>query len=115
MEHGNPADTAEAGLRQLDGYLYWQAEHDTARHEAAALCDRLPWLTTAEREDLEREYTRTRAEASRTMTRRVAVRCVELREEYEARYRLLRRRVVAAATGVVGGVCALVELWRGMR
>ncbi|NGO71963.1 hypothetical protein [Streptomyces boncukensis] len=116
---GAPRETAQQaardGLRSLDGYLYWQAELAAAHREAAAFCDRLPWLTGAERRDVEEHYARARAEVSEAMTRRVAARCRELQAEYEARYRALRRRLAACAVSAAAAVCGcgfLVEVLR---
>ncbi|WP_419992881.1 hypothetical protein [Streptomyces boninensis] len=100
------------GLRQLDGYLYWQGELGAARREAEELCDRLEWLTTAEREQLLREYTSTRTALTEQLLRRLAKRRDELRTEYETRYRELRTRVVGWAVVAVPCVCLVVEVLR---
>ncbi|MFD5427963.1 hypothetical protein [Streptomyces sp. NPDC127084] len=92
MSSPSPYEGVRDGLRRLDGYLYWQAELAEARREAVAFCETLPWLTTAERRELEERYTRARVDMSKVVTRRVADRCVELRGEYETRYQRLRRR-----------------------
>ncbi|WP_406841562.1 hypothetical protein ACICHK_41880 (plasmid) [Streptomyces sp. AHU1] len=92
----------------MDGYLYWQNEISQARTEARAFCNRFPWLTTLERQDLESHYTDFRVEVARATTRQVAQRCVDLRKEYEARYLQLRLHffalaltaLVVAATGL---------------
>ncbi|MGW0736995.1 hypothetical protein [Streptomyces sp. NPDC002851] len=105
---GAGADAAtESGMRRLDGYLYWQAELAGARREAAAFCDRLPWLTTGERRDVEDRYTQARAAIAETTTRQIAARCTELRAEYETRYRRLRTRLLAAAIASVLMSCAV--------
>lgn len=101
-----PTDV-ESGMRRLDGYLYWQAELAAARREAAAFCDRLPWLTTGERRDVEERYARARAAVAEATTRQIAERCAELRAEYEDRYRRLRVRVLAAAVASVVTSCAV--------
>ncbi|MCX3063560.1 hypothetical protein OFY01_28125 [Streptomyces sp. GXMU-J5] len=110
--HASPrsgAGSPEEGLRQLDGYLYWQAELDSARSDAETFCDQFPWLTTYERAEVVDRYTQERTAASEAMTRRVAARCVELREEYTARYRRLRARVVAAAAALFVAACLARE------
>lgn len=112
MSLPSPHEGVQHGLRQLDGYLYWQAELTEARKEAAAFCEKLPWLTSGERRELEEQYARARIDMSKTSTRRIAHRCAELREEYEARYQCLRRRTVALtlATG-----CFLLTVWELLR
>ncbi|HEY9329941.1 MAG TPA: hypothetical protein VIS09_17160 [Streptomyces sp.] len=98
---------AARGLAQMEGYLLWNAEVEEARRRARRFTDGLPWLTTAQREDVERAYTADRAAASRAMLVRVSVRAAELRGEYSERYRRLRARCVAAAVvaSTAGGAC----------
>ncbi|UNM16560.1 hypothetical protein J4032_16815 [Streptomyces formicae] len=100
------------GLNQLDGYLYWQAELAEARREAMAFCDKLSWLTTGERRDLEEEYARARVDMAKAATRRIADRCTELRAEYEARYQRLRQRTVAVTLGAASCLLVVWELLR---
>ncbi|MFE3323410.1 hypothetical protein [Streptomyces sp. NPDC059176] len=107
-----PHEAVQSGLRQLDGYLYWQAELTQARREATAFCDTLPWLTSGERRELEEEYARARVDMSKMITRRIAHRCWELRAEYEARYQHLRRRTTAAALATG---CLVLTAWELLR
>ncbi len=44
------------GLAQLEGFLLWNAEVERARRRACRFTDQLPWLTTAQREDVERVF-----------------------------------------------------------
>ncbi|MFD8690128.1 hypothetical protein [Streptomyces sp. NPDC059651] len=104
----DPEKDSARGLAQMEGYLLWNAEIEEARRRARRFTDALPWLTTAQREDVERVYTADRAAASRAMLVRVSVRAAELRGEYSERYHRLRTRCVAAAVicaGVAGGAC----------
>ncbi|MFF1835446.1 hypothetical protein ACFVXE_14745 [Streptomyces sp. NPDC058231] len=106
-------DSAARGLAQMEGYLLWNAEVEEARRRAARFTVELPWLTTAQREDVERVYTTDRVAASRAMLARIAARATELRGEYDARYRRLRARCVATAVvtaGAVGGTCTALTL-----
>ncbi|WP_262009089.1 hypothetical protein [Streptomyces sp. FIT100] len=112
MSRRSPDDRIQGGLNQLDGYLYWQAELAEARREATAFCDRLSWLTTGERRDLEEEYARARVDMAKAATRRIAGRCIELRAEYEARYQRLRRRTLALTLGTVSCLLVVWELLR---
>lgn len=108
----DPEKDSARGLAQMEGYLLWNAEIEQARRYARRFTDELPWLTTAQREDVERVYAADRAEASRVMLVRVCARATELRGEYSRRYRTLRARCVAAATvvclGAAGGACTVV-------
>ncbi|MFE3137628.1 hypothetical protein [Streptomyces scopuliridis] len=106
-----PDKDSARGLYQIEGYLLWSAEIEDVRRQAARFTAQLPWLTTAQREDVERVYTADRAAASRAMLVRISDRATELRREYTARYRQLRTRVVATAVVAVGaasGACSAV-------
>ncbi|KUL55228.1 hypothetical protein ADL22_01780 [Streptomyces sp. NRRL F-4489] len=89
---------AEA-INEIEGYLLWEAEKERARVRAEEFCARLPWLTTAQREDVVRHYRADQREQSRAYLERVAARSAELRTAYEDAYRALRRRTVAAVLG----------------
>ncbi|WP_413754202.1 hypothetical protein NRF20_40840 [Streptomyces sp. R-74717] len=111
MDH--PDKDSARGLAQLEGYLLWNAEVEEARRQAGRFTDELPWLTMAQREDVERVYTADRLATSRAMLCRVSARATGLRGEYEARYRKLKARCVAAGVvlvGAVGGTCTAVTL-----
>ncbi|MFE5187994.1 hypothetical protein [Streptomyces sp. NPDC056628] len=99
------------------GYLLVHDHHVRACREAAELCERLPWLTTAQAEDLSRHYVQQRVDLTRRMLRATVERAGQLREEYETRYAelrraLLRRHALAACALVAGtgGAGALVSL-----
>ncbi|MFJ9623154.1 hypothetical protein [Streptomyces sp. NPDC101181] len=97
------------GLAQLEGYLLWNAEVEGARRQARSFTGQLPWLTTAQREDVERVYTAERVTASRESFTRIRDRAEELREEYTERYARLRTRCVAVTAVTAGaaiGLCA---------
>ncbi|MEU1488404.1 hypothetical protein [Streptomyces sp. NPDC005752] len=104
-----PDKESARGLAQVEGYLLWNAEVDEARRRARSFTDALPWLTSAQREDVERVYVADRVEACRDTLTRIAGRAMELRGEYSARYDRLRARCVALSVltvGMVGGTCA---------
>ena len=85
-------DRQEAAFaNEVEGYLLLQAERERAQHEAAALCARLPWLTSGQAEDLTRHYTEQRLGLTRQAFQATAERAKCLRDEYEARYAALRR------------------------
>lgn len=87
---------------EVEGYLMWHAEVVQAQRMARAFTDQLPWLTTAQREEIERVYIADRTAASRVMLERIRDRALELRHEYSARYLQVRTRCVAAT---VAGAC----------
>ncbi|MEW1873514.1 hypothetical protein AB0420_36530 [Streptomyces caelestis] len=100
----NPRQDSARGLNQIEGHLLWAAEVEEARRQAARFAEELPWLTTAQREEVERVYRADRIAVSRATLVRICDRAAELRTEYEARYRWLRARCVAlAAVAVVSG------------
>ncbi|GAA3124404.1 hypothetical protein GCM10010521_09090 [Streptomyces rameus] len=87
---------------EVEGYLLWQARIAEAERRAREFAGSLDWLTTAQREEIERRYVADSLRRARADLERVAARCVSLRAEYEHRYEVLRRRCV----GVVLAVCA---------
>ncbi|MFJ4923131.1 hypothetical protein [Streptomyces sp. NPDC088725] len=106
-------DDSVRGLVRIEGYLLWNAELEEARRQAGSFAGQLPWLTTAQREDVERVYAADRVAASHATLLRIAGRATELRGEYEERYRRLRTRCVAAAVVAVGatsGTCTAFTL-----
>lgn len=108
-----PEKESDRGLAQLEGYLLWSAEVAEARHHATRFTAQLPWLTSAQRADVERVYTAERLAASRAMLVRISARATALRGEYSMRYRRLRARCVAAtvvSVGAASGACAAVVL-----
>ncbi|WP_225850914.1 hypothetical protein [Streptomyces sp. HPF1205] len=81
---------------EVEGYLMWHAEVVRAQRQARAFTEQLPWLTTAQREEIERVYLADRTAASRVMLERIRDRAVELRHEYSARYLRVKLRCLAA-------------------
>ncbi|WP_327294931.1 MULTISPECIES: hypothetical protein [unclassified Streptomyces] len=96
-------DTAR-GLVRIEGYLLWSAELEEARRQAARFAGQLPWLTTAQRDEVERVYTADRVAVSRAVLVRISGRAAELRGEYTARYEQLKRRCVSVTVMAVGAV-----------
>ena len=116
---GAPRAEGPALAAEVEGYLLAHAECDRAHREAEALCARLPWLTTAQAEDLGRHYVNQRLDITRQTLAATARRARELRDEYEARYAALRRALLKAHTacacvllGVAGLIAALCPLTR---
>ncbi|MFD9292651.1 hypothetical protein ACFWBV_31145 [Streptomyces sp. NPDC060030] len=108
-----PDKESARGLAQVEGYLLWNAEVEEARRQARRFTASLPWLTTAQREEVERVYVADRVEVCRETLTRIAGRAVELRGEYTERYDRLRARCVAVSVLTVctmGGICAALVL-----
>jgi hypothetical protein len=100
------APDSAAGLRMLEGYLYWQAETARAQQDAEQFADRLPWLTTSQRDDVIRLYRQERLETSRAFLDRIAQRVRGLQSEYADRYQYLKIRVLAASVATAAGLVA---------
>jgi hypothetical protein len=91
----HPDKNNDHGLWQVEGYLMGHAEVERARRQARSFTEQLPWLTTAQREEIERVYIADRTAASRAMFQRICDRAAELRTEYSDRYLRLKARCVA--------------------
>lgn len=92
---GAPLNRRAGSLaNEVEGYLLLQAEWEQAQREAAALCSRLPWLTTGQAEDLAHHYVEQRLGLTRQALQAVADRANRLRGEYEARYAALRHTLL---------------------
>ncbi|MGI5401106.1 hypothetical protein ACQEVG_16910 [Streptomyces sp. CA-135486] len=84
-----------------------------ARLRAEAFASRMPWLTAAEREELIRLYAEESVAGARSYWEAVSMRAGELRAEYTARYKVLRRRVLypsVAALVCSAALCVTVLL-----
>lgn len=105
---------------QVEGYLRARSEVDDTRREAEELCARMPWLTTAQAEDLTCHYIDKRLEVTRRMLRRSHTRAEQLQQSYEARYAELRQALLkghaAAACAVLAGASCIAAVmctvWR---
>ncbi|MGW4384784.1 hypothetical protein [Kitasatospora sp. NPDC004531] len=109
---GHPVDTAgeaDAGLRRLEGYLYWQNQSRQARQAAEEFADLLPWLTSTQRHDLEHHFAQTQLLAARRGLEQFRENRERLREQYGRRYRQLRARCVLAAL-LGAAACTAVAL-----
>ncbi|MFJ8143459.1 hypothetical protein ACIQ6R_00085 [Streptomyces sp. NPDC096048] len=89
--HGPVPGVAPGIAAEAEGFLLAREHQQDAHREAQALCDALPWLTTAQAEELTRHYVAHRLRLSRQMFEATLRRADELGREYEARYLRLRR------------------------
>ncbi|MFI8998830.1 hypothetical protein [Streptomyces sp. NPDC053542] len=106
-QFGPDERAADTGPGRLEGYLLSWTEAERARTEAAAFADRMPWLTTAQREEVIRQYTADRLVLTRRYLERVRHRCVQLQDEYAGRYRRLCHRLLCAAVAASLSACVL--------
>ncbi|MFC9467921.1 hypothetical protein [Streptomyces coelicoflavus] len=113
-----PLGDASAVATQAQDYLRARAHYDEARGEARALCDRMPWMTTAQAEDFTRHYVDHRLALTRAMLSATVARGGELRQEYEGRYLQLRRALLrrhagwlSALLAAAAGMHATVWIW----
>ncbi|MFJ8008547.1 hypothetical protein [Streptomyces fagopyri] len=83
-------------ISELEGHLLIEATRAEGRTEAARFARSLPWLTDTQREEVEEVYARDHLALTRRSWERTALRGRELRAEYEAAYRALRRRLCTA-------------------
>lgn len=101
---------ASSGIQQLEGYLLAQSRVREARTHAVLFADRMPWLTSAQHEEVVSLYTQDHIAMSRRALEAVVARAGELRTEYTARYELLKRRLLCAfLTATAGSACLI--LW----
>ncbi|MFH8369964.1 hypothetical protein [Streptomyces sp. NPDC018031] len=100
-------DDITSGIAQVEGYLLAQAALRTARTEGQAFAARMPWLTSAQSEEVARHFTQAHLEVTKAALRTVRGRCAELRAEYTARYERLRYRLLCATAAALLSVAAL--------
>ncbi|GGW99847.1 hypothetical protein GCM10010297_22260 [Streptomyces malachitofuscus] len=90
-----PSPGIAAGVgAEAEGFLMACSHRTEADREAQRLCASLPWLTTAQAEELTRHYIAHRIALSRRMLTATVQRADELRREYEDRYQELRRSLL---------------------
>ncbi|GGV02948.1 hypothetical protein GCM10010260_44850 [Streptomyces filipinensis] len=108
---GTPRRGADGALAdEVEGYLLWQARIAEAEQRAREFAGPLEWLTTGQREEIERRYVADSLQRARADLERIAARCASLRTEYEHRYQELRRRCVGVALAVCAGCTAVAAL-----
>ncbi|MFK0024586.1 hypothetical protein [Streptomyces sp. NPDC090798] len=95
-------------INELEGHLLIEAAKAEGRTEAARFTHSLAWLTDTQREEVEERFAAAYLTLTRRSWRRTARRGRELRAEYEARYRALRRRLCAVF--LLGAAFALVTV-----
>ncbi|MER7346204.1 hypothetical protein ABT390_12505 [Streptomyces aurantiacus] len=100
---------ADTLISEIEGHLLAEAARAESRAAAEAFAQRLDWLTPAERAEVERLYAEDHLSLTRQTWRHIAGRCLDLRGEYESRYRALRQRVlVGCLVGLAGAAASTV-------
>ncbi|WP_308402509.1 hypothetical protein [Streptomyces sp. AC550_RSS872] len=82
-------------LNDVEGHLLLVATREEGRTAAARFSAPLYWLTEGQRDEVERRFEAEYLALARASWRRTAARAGGVRDEYEARYRDLRRRLLA--------------------
>ncbi|MEV5873708.1 cytochrome C oxidase subunit I [Streptomyces sp. NPDC052101] len=109
--NGRPRQGADGALgNEVEGYLLWQSRIAEAERRAREFVQPMEWLTTAQREDVERRYVADALRRARSDLERIAARCASLRTEYEHRYHRLRRRCTALTLAVCAACTAVATL-----
>ncbi|MFE9115076.1 hypothetical protein ACFYN9_36485 [Streptomyces collinus] len=112
VRRGTPAGEPSSVLAdETEGYLLAHSHRDEAQHEAEDLCARMPWLTTAQAEELTAHYVRRRLDVTRQLMLGTVRRAAELRQEYESRYAELRRALLRRHAA---GACAVLACAAGV-
>ncbi|MFJ2730211.1 cytochrome C oxidase subunit I [Streptomyces collinus] len=93
-------NAGEVLSNQVEGYLLWQARITESEQRAREFTAPLDWLTTSQRVAIEQAYTADSLRRARTDLEHIAGRCIQIRAEYEHRYRQLRRRCLAWTLGI---------------
>ncbi len=95
---------------EVEGYLLWQATIAVAQERAREFVRPMDWLTTSQKDEIERHYVDDSLLRARQDLERIAARCRSLRGEYEGRYRTLRLRCVAWTLAGGAGLTALAAV-----
>jgi hypothetical protein len=90
-------------LNDIEGHLLLAATREDGRTAAVRFSAPLHWLTDAQRDEVERRFEAEYLALARVSWQRTEERAGTLRDEYEATYRDLRRRLLAG--GLL--ICAL--------
>jgi hypothetical protein len=107
-EHAQePSPQSAAAVNEIEGFLLLQAEYDVAERDAHHFTGRMPWLTTAQAEDVTCQYLAERTRLTEQTLGVIVRRSSLLRDEYEARYALLRSRMLKLSAATL---CAAL-LW----
>ncbi|MGW3652614.1 hypothetical protein [Streptomyces sp. NPDC000878] len=104
-------------VNEIQGHLLIAATRQEGHEAAARFTARFDWLTSHQQAELERQFEVEHLALAHASWQRTAVRSVELRAEYEAKYLRLKGRLTAlclalAATAVPLALLLLALLRR---
>ncbi|MFE6617912.1 hypothetical protein [Streptomyces sp. NPDC057740] len=97
-------------LNDVEGHLLLAATREEVRTAAARFSAPLRWLTEEQRGEVERRFEAEYLALARASWQRTAARAGGLRDEYEARYRGLRRRLLASCLLIYAAACGVLVL-----
>ncbi|WP_329342553.1 hypothetical protein OG866_40405 [Streptomyces sp. NBC_00663] len=97
-------------LNDIEGHLLLVSTREEGRTAAQRFTTPLYWLTDAQRAEVEGRFEAEYLALARASWQHTAMRAGRLRDEYEARYRNLRRRLLACL--LLGGAAAVGVLVR---
>ncbi|MBO8185015.1 hypothetical protein [Streptomyces spirodelae] len=95
------AGEAARGVAELERYLLRQTETHNAQQDAACFTAELPWLTSAQREQIIRLYVRERRALARRTHGLVETALEERTAELHAAYAILRRRMCVTVSVLI--------------
>ncbi|CAM5615094.1 hypothetical protein STENM36S_06930 [Streptomyces tendae] len=101
---GRP-QAARVLIDEIEGHLLVAATRAQGRTAAVRFTAPFDWLGDDRRQEVEERFEAEYLALARNSWRRTAERAGRLREEYEERYRALRRRLLA---GCLLGACAVL-------
>ncbi|MFF4272554.1 hypothetical protein [Streptomyces sp. NPDC001536] len=98
-------------LSDVEGHLLLAATREEGRTAAERFTAPLHWLTDTQRAEVERRFEAEYLSLARDSWQRTSTRAGRLREEYEARYHELRRRLLAGCLLGCAGLVAVLVVW----
>ncbi|MFJ2770843.1 hypothetical protein [Streptomyces sp. NPDC087300] len=98
---------ARALVNEVEGHLLVEAARAEGRTAAERFTGHLPWLTEAQRVEVERCYAEEHLELTRRGWQHIARRTRQLGAEYEETFRLLRRRLLVRCQVAFGCLLAV--------
>ncbi|MBY8346033.1 hypothetical protein LXH13_36235 [Streptomyces spinosirectus] len=110
------SEDAQVLLNEIEGHLLIAATREEGRTAAARFSAPFDWLPQDRREEVERRFETEYLALARASWQHTAERAAEVRDEYEAAYRDLRRRLLAgwllACAALMAAGVVLVPLTR---
>ncbi|MFI9612040.1 hypothetical protein ACIHCM_10190 [Streptomyces sp. NPDC052023] len=89
---------AARGLTDIEGFLYWEAHHRSARRRAADFVARVSGLSEKQKAEIEWWYVQEQLCVCRSMRQHITDHITAVEEHHAQRYSQLRRGAYAAST-----------------